>query len=185
MAKHVCPVWVGYLLSNPIRRLFHNPEKILGPYIKEGMTILDVGCAMGFFSLPAARMVGPNGKVICLDIQKGMIEKLEKRALEAGLITRIENRMCSEKSLDIDDLTEKVDFAFAIAVVHETSDASVFFSQIYRSLKPGHKLLVMEPKLHVSAENFDKSISNAQANGFIVDDKSKNKNSRIVMLRKG
>jgi 2-polyprenyl-3-methyl-5-hydroxy-6-metoxy-1,4-benzoquinol methylase len=77
MAKHVCPVWVGYLLSSPIRKLFQDPDKILGPYIKEGMTVLDFGCAMGFFSLPAARMVGSNGKVICIDIQKGMIEKLE------------------------------------------------------------------------------------------------------------
>ena len=157
MAKHVCPVWVGYLLSNPLRKLFHNPDKILGPYIKEGMTVLDVGCAMGFFSLPAARMVGSNGKVICIDIQKEMIQKLEKSALKAGLISRIETRLGNEKSLNIDDLAGKIDFAFAIFVVHETSDASAFFSQIYRSLKPGHKFLVLEPRFHVSAENFDSS----------------------------
>jgi ubiquinone/menaquinone biosynthesis C-methylase UbiE len=184
MAKHVCPVWVGYLLSNPIRKLFHDPDKILGPYIKEGMTVLDVGCAMGFFSLPVANMVGSNGKVVCVDIQKEMIQKLEKRALKAGLINRIETRLCNEKSLNIDELKGKVDFAFAIAVVHETSDASAFFSQIYQSLKPGHKFLVIEPGFHVSAESFEKTISIAQANGFIISNKLKNKNSRIVVLQK-
>jgi FkbM family methyltransferase len=183
MAKHVCPVRVGYLLSNPLRKLFHNPGKILGPYIKEGMTVLDVGCAMGFFSLPAASMVGSNGKVICVDIQKEMIQKLEKRATKAGLISRVETRLCNEESLNIYDLTGKIDFAFAIAVVHETSDSSAFFYQIYQSLKLGHKFLVIEPGFHVSVEDFDKSISIAQESGFIVSDKPKSRNSRIVVLK--
>jgi ubiquinone/menaquinone biosynthesis C-methylase UbiE len=184
MAKHVCPVWVGYLLSSPLRKLFNNPDKILGQYIKEGMTVLDVGCAMGFFSLPAARMVGTNGKVICVDIQKEMIQKLEKRVAKAGLINRVETRLCNEKSLNIDDLSEKIDFAFAIFVVHETSDASAFFSQIYRSLKPGHIFLVLEPGFHVSAEDFDKSISIAQTTGFKVSDKMKRMNSRVTVMKK-
>ena len=65
--EHVCPVWVGYLLASPVRKLIQNPKKLLSPYVEEGMTVLDAGCAMGFFSLPMARMVGPNGKVICGD----------------------------------------------------------------------------------------------------------------------
>jgi len=184
MEKHLCPVWVGHLLSNPIRKWFHNPDKIIGPYIQESMTVLDVGCAMGFFSLPASEMVGPNGKVICIDIQKEMIQKLEKRALKAGLINRIETRLGNEKSLNIDDLAGKIDFAFAIFVVHETSDAPAFFSEIYRSLKSGHKFLVLEPKFHVSAEDFEKTVAIAKVNGFIVSDKPKNKNSRVAVLKK-
>jgi ubiquinone/menaquinone biosynthesis C-methylase UbiE len=184
MEKHLCPVWVGYLLSNPIRKWFQNPDQIIGPYIKEGMTVLDVGCAMGFFSLPAARIVGPNGKVICIDIQNEMIQKLEKRAVKKGLINRIETRLSNQNSLNIDDLAEKIDFAFAIFVVHETSDMSAFFSQIYQSLKPGHKFLVLEPGFHVSAESFDQSISIAQANGFTVSDKLKRQNSRVAVLEK-
>jgi len=58
MAERICPVWVGYLLASPVRKLFENPKKILGEYIKEGMTVLDLGSAMGFFSIPAARLVG-------------------------------------------------------------------------------------------------------------------------------
>jgi cyclopropane fatty-acyl-phospholipid synthase-like methyltransferase len=48
--------------ENPIRRLLHNPEKILGPYVKPGMTVMDVGCGMGFCSIAMAKMVGEDGK---------------------------------------------------------------------------------------------------------------------------
>ena len=76
MSDRVCPVWVGYLLVSPLRRLFHNPEKILGPYVREGMKVLDVGCAMGFFWLPLAGMIGQTGKVVCIDMQERMITSL-------------------------------------------------------------------------------------------------------------
>ena len=184
MAKHVCPVWIGYLLASPIRKLFQNPDKILSPYIVENMTVLDVGCAMGFFSLPASRMVGQNGKVICLDLQKEMIKALEKRALKAGLTNRLETRLCKENSLGLNDMTKKIDLAFAAAVVHEVPDASAFFSEIYKALKPGHKFLVVEPKGHVSIEDFEKSISIAKENGFILLDRPKALVDRIVVLKK-
>ncbi len=184
MAKHLCPVWIGYLLASPIRKLFQNPDKILSPHITENMTVLDVGCAMGFFSLPAARMVGQNGKVICLDIQKEMIKSLEKRASKAGLTNMLETRLCNENSLGLNDMAEKIDLAFAVAVVHEVSDASVFFSEIYKTLKPKHKFLVVEPKGHVSVENFEKTISIAKENGFMVIDRPKALSGRIVVLKK-
>jgi len=184
MAKHVCPVWIGYLLASPIRKLFQNPDKILIPYITEGMTVLDVGCAMGFFSLPAAKMVGQNGKVICVDIQKEMIKALEKRASKAGLTNRLETRLCNENSLGLNDMTEKIDLAFAIAVVHEVLEPSAFFSEIYKTLKLKHKFLVVEPKGHVSVEDFEKTISIAKENGFIVIDKPKPRSGRVVVLEK-
>jgi len=52
---------------------------MLLPYVKTGMTILDVGCAMGFFSLPMAKMVGSTGRVICVDLQEKMIKTLNKK----------------------------------------------------------------------------------------------------------
>jgi len=51
MAEHRCPVWVGYFLASGLRKLLQNPVKILSPYVKRNMTVLDIGCAMGFFSL--------------------------------------------------------------------------------------------------------------------------------------
>jgi 2-polyprenyl-3-methyl-5-hydroxy-6-metoxy-1,4-benzoquinol methylase len=65
MAAHVCPWWLAWFsINNPVRRLAHNPEKIVGPYVKAGTTVLDVGCGVGWFSIPMAGMVGDQGQVI-------------------------------------------------------------------------------------------------------------------------
>jgi ubiquinone/menaquinone biosynthesis C-methylase UbiE len=97
MAKRVCPFWVGYLLISPLRTLMQNPEKILSRYITPGMKVLYIGCGIGFFSLPIARMAGSKGKVTCIDIQDKMIQSLQKRAKKAGLSDRIETRICNQK----------------------------------------------------------------------------------------
>ena len=59
MAERVCPWWKGYLLASPIRRWWQKPEELLAPYLREGMTVLEPGPGMGFFTLPMSRMVGP------------------------------------------------------------------------------------------------------------------------------
>ena len=184
MAEHVCPVWVGYLLASPLRKLVQNPQKIFRPYVKEGMKLLDIGCAMGFFSLPLARMVGSNGKVVCVDIQAKMIAALEKRAKKAGLSHKIETRVCDHHSLGLDDLKEEIDFAYVFAVVHEVSDTSRFFFEIYGTIKPNGRLLLAEPKGHVSAKDFEITISVASQNGFKVIDRPKIAQSRVVLLEK-
>jgi len=184
MAKKVCPVWVGYILANPVRKLFQNPKKILGPYVEEDMIVLDIGCAMGFFSLPLGQMVGPNGKVICVDVQEKMIEVLKKRALKAGVYDRIEARICKQNSLCLNDFVEKIDFALAFAVVHELPDAFAFFSEIYKAIKSGARFLVAEPKYGVSEKDFKKTVSIAVQNDFKVIDRPKVGQTRVVLLRK-
>jgi ubiquinone/menaquinone biosynthesis C-methylase UbiE len=184
MAKRVCPVWVGYLLASPIRKLFQNPQGILSPYVENGMKVLDVGCAMGFFSLPLAQMVGSKGKVICVDVQEKMIRSLEKRAQKAGLYNRIETRICHHNSLGLDDLKEGVDFAFASAVVHEVPDASGFFSEIYETMKPAGRFLVIEPKGHVSEKHFEKIVSAAEQKGFRIIERPQIGRSHAVLLGK-
>ena len=184
MAEKVCPVWVGYVLASPARKLLQNPKKILGPYVKEDMKVLDVGCAMGFFSLPLAEMVGCNGKVICVDIQEKMIRSLEKRIQKAGLTDRIETRLCPVNSLGLDDLKEEIDFAFASAVVHEVSDTSGFFSEIHQMIKATGRFLVVEPKGHVSKKDFEETVSVAEQNGFEVIDSPQISRSRVVLLGK-
>jgi ubiquinone/menaquinone biosynthesis C-methylase UbiE len=179
---HVCPVWVGYLLASPLRKLLQNPNKILKPYVNEGMTVADIGCAMGFFSLPLAKMVGESGKVICVDVQAKMIRKLEKRAAKAGLSDRIKTIICNDKSLGLSDFKGKIDFALAMAVVHEVPDSARFFSEICETMKPSGTLLVAEPKGHVSKTDFERTVSIAKHNGFEVSDRPDIKRSRTVLL---
>ncbi len=167
MAEHVCPWWMGYLLANPLRRLFENPKDILGPYVKPGMTALDIGCAMGFFSLPMARMVGPKGRVVCVDLQDKMIRSLRRRAARAGLAERIDARICPESSLGLSDLASSVDFAAALHVVHEVPDPAALMREVCAALKPGGQFLVSEPKGHVSTDDFDATIGMARAAGLV------------------
>jgi ubiquinone/menaquinone biosynthesis C-methylase UbiE len=70
---HVCPHRAAFILDNWIRRLFQNPVKIVGEYVKEGDTVIDFGCGPGFFSIPLARLVGEKGKVFAVDLQEEML----------------------------------------------------------------------------------------------------------------
>jgi ubiquinone/menaquinone biosynthesis C-methylase UbiE len=157
---------MGWWLASPIRKLFQNPDKILKPFIQPGMRVLEPGSAMGFFTLPAATLAGPQGKIICVDIQTGMLDRLKKRAHKAGLTARIETRLNSSESLEINDLKEKVDFAFAIAMVHEVPGQENFFKELAGALKPGAKFLFAEPRGHVTKQAFQQSLFYAQKHGL-------------------
>jgi len=184
MANNVCPFWVGYLLASPIRAYFQNPNKILKPYIEKGMTVLDIGCAMGFFTIPMAHMTKYDGKVICLDVQDRMLMTLKKRALKEDVFERIDPRLTTSDDLGISDLTNKVDFALAFAVVHEVPDIKRFFTQVYSVLKPDSKFLVAEPKGHVSESDFSTTISIAENAGFIELERPLICRSRTILLQK-
>ena len=125
------------------------------------MLVADIGCAMGFFSLPLAKMVGQNGKVICVDVQEKMIRSLEKRAQKAGLSGRIETIVCNDKSLGLDDFKEKIDFALAIGVVHEVPDSTRFFSEINEALKPAGMAVVSTQASSTSSSDSPSSYAKA------------------------
>ena len=74
--------------------------------------------------------------------------------------------MCRADSLGLEDVRETVDFAIAIAMVHEVPEPSRLFKELYDVLKPGGRLLVAEPKGHVSAKAFETTVSLARAAGF-------------------
>jgi ubiquinone/menaquinone biosynthesis C-methylase UbiE len=179
---HTCPVWIGYLLLCPFRGFAHDPTKILGPHVREGMTVLDLGCAMGFFSLPLARMVGRSGKVICVDIQEKMLSKLAARAGKAGLSERILAVRATERSLGLQDWHGSVDFALAFAVAHEVPDQPRLFREISAALKPGAPLLVAEPALHVRQRSFEASLSHAQDAGLHLSGRPRVPRSHAALL---
>src|SRR5450759_4723487 len=72
--KHICPWWLAYIFDNPLRSWLHNTRKILAPYLREGMTAVDIGCGMGFFSRGMAKIVGDGGRVISVDLQQKMLD---------------------------------------------------------------------------------------------------------------
>jgi len=182
MSPKVCPAWVGYLLVSPLRKVFQSPEKILGPYVEPGKMVLEIGCAMGFFSLPLARMVGKEGKIVCVDIQEKMLRSLRKRALKARVDDRIIIRLCDQNSLGLKEFDDKIDFTLAFAVVHEVPDVSGFFGEVSKAMKSVGRCLVAEPKAHVSLEKFEATLSLARDKGFLAVDRPKIAWSHAALL---
>ncbi len=179
--RHTCPWWLCFTFDNPLRRLIQNPDSILWGLVQPGQTILDVGCGMGYFSLPLARLAGPSGTVICVDMQSQMLEAARRKAAKAGLDSRMRFQQCTENSLD---LTTAADFALAFWMVHEVSHQDKFLREIKESLNPSGTLLIAEPRLHVTRAEFRKTVSSALQEGFVIADEPEVSMSMAVLLRK-
>jgi ubiquinone/menaquinone biosynthesis C-methylase UbiE len=175
---------MGPLLASPLRRVLYSPEDLLVAYVEKGMTALDIGCGMGFFSLPLARMVGSTGKVLCVDLQEKMIKGLVRRAIKAGLAYRIDARLCRKDKLDLDDFTGGIDFALACAIMHEVPDKDQLLSEIYKTMKKEGRLLISEPSGHVGTAEFEGTVQIAQTAGFEPVGRPEIRRSRTILLRK-
>ena len=163
--KHICPTWGAVGLDNSFRKLVHNPQKILKPYIKEGMTVLDIGCGPGFFSLEMAKMLYGTGKVIAADVQEGMLEKIRLKIKGTALQQTIELHKSSFEHIGV---VEKVDFVLAFWMVHEVRNQENFFEELAAILKPNGRILIIEPKIHVSKKAFNAMIYNIKKRGFTI-----------------
>ncbi len=182
MANRVCPWWLGYALVNPLRRLWQPPGTILAPFVRQGMLVLEPGCGMGFFTLDLARMVGPTGRVVAVDVQERMLSSLTRRARRARLLDRIEARLAQPDCLGVSDLARRVDVAFALHVVHEVPDAASFFSEIAATLKPDGRVVFVEPRGHVSEKAFAASLSLAEQAGFQVVERPRIRRDPAALL---
>ena len=160
---HVCPWWLAYTFDNPIRRLLHNPQKLLRGLVKEGDTVIDIGCGMGHFSVGMAKLVGPTGRVISVDVQQEMLERVRTRAERQNLQDHFHLHRCQPDSLGVD---EPADFVLAFWMVHEVPNRENFLAEVRNLLKPEARFLLVEPKLHVSAADFQKTVDLARAVGL-------------------
>jgi 2-polyprenyl-3-methyl-5-hydroxy-6-metoxy-1,4-benzoquinol methylase len=163
---HTCPWLLQYFLALPIRRLVESPERVLSHYIAPGMTVLEPGCGFGFFTLPMARMVGPEGKVVSVDIEPRAIEKLKRKAAIKGLVERLDARSCGPRDLGLTDYRGRIDLAVVMHMLHELEDIPEFLGQVTALLKPGGKMLIAEPKGHVSPKSFAAELSLCRQAGF-------------------
>jgi tRNA A58 N-methylase Trm61 len=154
MSRTICPWWLGNILAHPLRRRIHDPAGILAPFVSEGMTVLEPGPGMGFFTMELARRVGPSGRVVAVDVQPRMLEGVLRRSGKEGLSDRIETRLARGDGIGLDDLAGKVDFVLAFAVVHEMPDADRFFEEAGASMKRGSRLLLAEPRFEVPEPKF-------------------------------
>jgi len=158
-----CPWWFTWTFDNPLRRLFHDPRKMLEPYVVEGSRVADLGCGMGYFTATLAELVGPAGEVLAVDMQPQQLRVAERRCRRAGVAGRVRFIEATADSLR---LTGRFDFVLAFWMVHEVADPAGFFEQLRAVCEPGARVLVAEPMIHVPREAVEAEMNLAAAHGF-------------------
>lgn len=139
--------------------------------VKPGMTICDVGCGNGFYALQLAKLVGPEGRIIGVDIQPEMLEMLKNRAERAG----VENLAPVLGSLTDPHLEPgSVDLALLVDVYHEFDHPEQMLAGLRGALAPGGRMVLAEfraedPDVPIKPEHkMSKAqvCTEMQANGF-------------------
>jgi len=165
--NHVCPSWLCFTFDNPVRKIFHDPGKIVAPYIKPGDTVVDIGPGKGYFTLPICQLAGGDsggeGRVIAVDIQEQMLNSLQRRAVAAGLAANLTTHLSMPNDFG---LAVQADFVLAFWMVHEVPEARQFFTNVKEIMKPEATFLIAEPLFHVTKRRFDNTLKTAQESGF-------------------
>ena len=180
MRTYVCPWWLAYTFDHRLRNWIHNPLRLLGNYVGLGMTALDIGCGLGFNTLGLARLVGPGGNVIALDIQSKMLEGTMRRAKKLGLEERITLLLAGPDDLR---MKSRVHFALAFYMIHEVPDKTRFLNQVASCLLPGGYFMMVEPPVHVTQKGFEKTVALAQSSGLVLEEKYKIFFGRTAVLK--
>jgi len=177
--NHICPHKFAFMLDNWVRKLFQNPAKILKEYITPGDTVIDMGCGPGFFTIEIANMVGNTGRVIAVDLQKEMLARVSKKAARKGVTDRVAYHRCDPDRIGLD---QKADFILAYYVVHETPDPGAFLKEAKTLLNEGGRLLVVEPKMHVSRAAFEEIVEDGKTAGLRAVDSPPKKGGHSVLF---
>jgi len=165
--NRVCPVELADSLDSKIRRFLQNPQKILKPFVSEGMKVLDIGCGPGFFSIELAKLVGNSGKVFAVDLQEGMLKKIKDKIKGTELEEKIVLIKSEKNNFTV---SEKVDFILAFYMVHEVPDKNKLFKDLINVLGDKGQFLLVEPKLfHVSKKEFSATLQIAERAGFKIN----------------
>jgi len=131
-----------YKLDNPQRRMEMPPLEtleLLG--LAKGDTVADIGCGIGYFSIPAASIAGDAAIIYALDISQEMLDEVEKKSAELGL-PNIRTIKTNEYELKLED--SLVDFIIMCNVLHEVEDKNRMMDEITRILKSGGTFSMIE-----------------------------------------
>jgi ubiquinone/menaquinone biosynthesis C-methylase UbiE len=140
--KFPMPEFAANIIDNPIRRKLQPPyQTAIRHGIEEGMRVLEIGPGNGTYTLGAAQRVGLAGKVIAIDIEPKMIDRVLKR-IETEGINNVEARVADAYDLPFEDAS--FDLIYMIAVINEIPDIPKALREFYRVLKPNGRLVTSE-----------------------------------------
>ncbi len=166
------PAFIGRFLDSDLRRWRQPPDKLIERSgIKQGMTVMDLGCGSGAFTLFVARAVGEQGKVYAVDIQPAMLKQLKRKLAkpENQGIRNIELKQASAYDLPFED--EALDLVYMVTVLQEIPDRGRALREIKRVLKPGGILAVTELLPDPDYPLRSTTVKICQCEGFVLDDK--------------
>lgn len=136
------PSWLAFMLENPYMLIVSPSYKLVERLsLQPGMILADIGCGAGRVSIPAAKLLAPNGFVDAIDLQEGMIKKTQKRASKH----QVKNIQFIKAEIQGHPLEkEKYDRACLVTVLGEIPDREKIISEIYNSLKSNGILSITE-----------------------------------------
>ncbi|MDR2967501.1 MAG: class I SAM-dependent methyltransferase [Methanobacteriaceae archaeon] len=177
----VCPHQLSRVLDSNIRKIIHNPKKILKPYISKDMKVLDVGCGPGFFTKEMAKLVGNSGSVTAADLQEEMLLFLKDKIKNTNLEGNINFHKTEKDELGLSD---DFDFILVFFMLHEVPNQRKFLKELYNHLNRDGKILISEPKFHVTKKDFQESLNIINDIGFKIIERPSIFFGRSVLIQK-
>jgi ubiquinone/menaquinone biosynthesis C-methylase UbiE len=130
--------------DDPERKQWQDPDQILSSIgVEKGMVFIDIGCGDGYFALPAARRVGPGGKVYANDIDSSAIERLRIQAEKEGLDNIFTEVKAAEETEVCENCADRVFFGIDL---HDFEDAAVVITNAKKMLRPSGLLIDLDWK---------------------------------------
>ncbi len=140
--SRACPYRWRWMLDNLPRRVIQPVRSTVDSFhIDKGQSVLELGPGSGYFTVEVARRVGPQGRLVCVDIQPEMIGTLRRRLLREG-VTNALPTVGDALRLPLADCS--VDCAFLVTVLGEVPDRPGALAELRRVLKPGGMLSITE-----------------------------------------
>ena len=164
---------IAFIHDNPLLPIIRNPYKILERAgLKPGQNVLEVGCGPGFFTIPAAKTVGKEGKVYAVDTHPLAIERVQNKINKAG----INNVSLIHANASDTGLTDQsIDLAFMFGLPYIQGGLDNLLTELYRICKLGATLVFQK-----SRGSKEKLIKEVKEKGFTYSDKR----GRIFLFKK-
>jgi ubiquinone/menaquinone biosynthesis C-methylase UbiE len=129
-------------LDNAKRREMLPPEKtLISLGLKKGDIMADIGCGIGYFTIPASKIVGDSGRVFAMDIIPEMLQEVEIKMSKEN-VSNVETVLTKENDLKLEE--DKITIAFISTVLHETEDKEKFLREVKRIISPEGRIAVIE-----------------------------------------